>query len=241
MRFFNYKFDPNSCKVVLPRHLTRASPHATWFLREASQSRQLRRNCQLCGSHYHSCSASSVCVCLIGASLASLQVFGIFSPDPLVTQRLGHSPRGQREHSQCRKCSPILEDVKIPQIRGLRVGQQRRWCDCVDVSASLWQCVAFWWISLYVLKPSDPAWPVLDHCCCKNASLHSPQRQPGPVFFQSLTFTGWTILPSYISVAISTLLYIFYCTKILKQMYLFLSQKTWKLFSCKHISSELDT
>lgn len=87
--FFNYKFDPNSCKVVLPRHLTRASPHATWFLCEASQSRQLRRNCQLCGSHYHSCSASSVCVCLIGASLASLQVFGIFSPNPLVTQRLG--------------------------------------------------------------------------------------------------------------------------------------------------------
>lgn len=67
--------------------------------------------------------------------------------------------------------------------------------------------MAFWWISLYVLKPSDPAWPVLDHCCCKNASLHSPQRQSGPVFFQSLTFTGWTILPSYISVTISTLLF----------------------------------
>jgi len=61
----------------------------------------------------------------------------------------------------------------------------RRDCDCVCVcgDASLWQCVAFWWNSLYVLQPSDPARPVLDHCCCKDASLHSPRRQPGTVFF----------------------------------------------------------
>lgn len=108
---------------------------------------------------------------------------------------------------------------------------------CVDVS--LWQCVAFWWICLYVLKPSDPVWSVLDHCSCKDASVHSPQRHPGSVFFLS-----WHLL-SGPSCIISTLHSAWVCLSVH-----FLGEKNLQvkvlfflrdLFSCKDIFSYLDT
>lgn len=115
------------------------------------------------------------------------------------------------------------------------------------VGAALRQCMAFWWICLYVLKPSDPVRPVLDHCSCKDASPHSPRRRPGCVFFLSWhLLSGPSCIPrDHFYFALSLRLsvcvgFLVLVNKIIKKM-CFCFWREIKLFSCKHIFSGLDT
>ncbi len=123
---------------------------------------------------------------------------------------------------------------------------EKKLCLWVCVDAALWQCMAFWWICLCVLKPSDPVRPVLDHCSCKDASPHSPQRQPGPVFFLSWhLLSGPSCIPMILSTShclrLSVCMRVFlYEKKIIKKM-CFCFLREMKLFSCKHIFSGSDT